>query len=333
MNRSGVLNRIFFVAWSAGALACAHSEPTRRPQCRAPAPEALTQNQSPARLWAELLVPEPQNQHKTDRPADSRANLRDCRGRPVRRARPIECARPFETASGLTPLKRKIVHISPVDTTAQLATDPTSAEETRVERALIWVMTHRSSQGERFGPLAMVQRNGQSVRVLAMGRLRAFPKGLELALWQAGGRAVVVAESTECARSRDGSRTCTRGAQLFSRRGSHLVAMTNEQNVCAPPARIALKREWKQVSRTDLPVSYSFQAELMPTPFGVLAKEHLTVVEGERGRANGSKKKSPDEQVEEAIERHIVRDVNARRELTFHGRVLRASARSLADQR
>lgn len=114
---------------------------------------------------------------------------------------------------------------------------------------LVWIVTGRYASGEAVGPVALVDEGGRTLRVVALGALRAYPRAARLRLEQLGRQTVMVAEGESCGAQDQAS--CLRAARLLPLSGARLVPtpVTRAEGGCLAPAWLELAR--REVRRTE----------------------------------------------------------------------------------
>lgn len=145
----------------------------------------------------------------------------------------------------------------------------------------IWVITHRFSDGDGFGPVAVVERTAEGFAVRALGNLRLPSDRARLRIHDAMRSQLVVADGERCQRRDDlggppilrteieageeDALRCIRYAQVLQWRGDHLVPPTiNDEERCLGPARFYLDREhrvhlanqWFRIFRLAASIEY-----------------------------------------------------------------------------
>jgi hypothetical protein len=108
---------------------------------------------------------------------------------------------------------------------------------------LVWIVTGRFASGEALGPVALVEEGAVTLRVLAVGALRAFPKEVRLRLERLGPQTVLVAEGASC--SGEEPTTCLRAARVLPLVGARFVAtpVSREEGGCLSPGWFELARQ------------------------------------------------------------------------------------------
>lgn len=215
---------VLALAWSMATCGCAGRRAlceTRRDQGAG----AVT-----AREWMSLLL------HGYE-PATGRAPspTRDCTGAQVRWDGPspgCEDGVPATTRLPDRPLA---------------AADVVAADVDR-RSTLVWIATTGYAAGDAAGPVALVERSGAGLRVVAAGVLRSYPKNAKLKLERMGGAEVLVAEGDACA---PGAGPCARIARVVPLVGSRFAPspLLTRGRRCAAPALFELSRSERRRSR------------------------------------------------------------------------------------
>lgn len=147
-----------------------------------------------------------------------------------------------------------------------------------VDLSLVWVVTSRLASGDALGPVALVETTDRLRRVLALGPLRAYPRGARLRLEALGERKVLVAEGEACA-SADPS-SCVRAARIMPLRGDRFVpdVLQGEDGRCVSPAWLELQRKDPRPSgagweRLDLTATLAFSGQVLEVDEQVIVQE------------------------------------------------------------
>jgi hypothetical protein len=220
---------------------------------------APTGEPADAQGWLTLLL------HGYD-PATHRATSPavDCSGSQVRWEAPALLCQDASTARAELPerpLAGEDVVVSPVDR----------------DHRLVWIQTGRFASGDAFGPVALVEVGSRSVRVEALGTLRANPRRAKLQLEQAGGGLVLVAEGERCTSADPAS--CERSARLMALVGarfqpSRIVSPTGS---CTAAGFVHLAREEVERLGGGRERRYRLDASLAPAKDGLRLTELVTV--------------------------------------------------------
>jgi hypothetical protein len=188
----------------------------------------------------------------------------DCAGAQVRWEAPALLCQDASTARAELPerpLADDDVVVSPVDR----------------DHRLVWIQTGRFASGDAFGPVALVEVGGRSVKVEALGTLRANPRRAKLRLEQAAGALVLVAEGERCTSADPAS--CERSARLMALAGarfqpSRIVSPTGS---CTAAGFVHLAREEVERLGGGRERRYRLDASLAPAKDGLRLTELVTV--------------------------------------------------------
>ena len=150
---------------------------------------------------------------------------------------------------------------------------------TEVDKAhhLVWITTTRYASGDALGPVALVERRGQTLSVEAVGSLRANPERAKLGLLRTGNTVVLVAEGERCAGANASS--CERSARVMP-----LVANRFEPSRIVNGAGACLGAGWLHLTREELDKlgggrerRYRVDASISAGPDGLRLQELVTV--------------------------------------------------------
>jgi hypothetical protein len=158
------------------------------------------------------------------------------------------------------------------------------AQEAVIERAvgadqrLIWIVSHRFSDGEGYGPLSLVRRVANGVQVQALGSLRMRSERVRLELWPFKGEAVVVASGETCGQL-DGRPHCNREVRLMVQRDQDLVdaPLSDLTGQCLQDASFELARHHREQLASGLSRDFELSAALSHDARYIIIEERLVV--------------------------------------------------------
>jgi hypothetical protein len=158
------------------------------------------------------------------------------------------------------------------------------AQEAVIERAvgpderLIWIVSHRFADGEGYGPLSLVRRVADGIRVEALGSLRMRSERVRLELWQFKREAVVVASGETCGQL-DGRPHCNREVRLMVQRDQDLVdaPLSDLTGQCMQDASFELARHHRERLDSGLLRDFELSATLSHDAHYVIIEERLVV--------------------------------------------------------
>ena len=154
---------------------------------------------------------------------------------------------------------------------------------------LVWAITDRFADGQAEGVVAMAQFEAQSVRVEALGVLRAHPLQARLRLAKVGGGTVLVAEGETCAVPRELS-TCSRTVRLVPLVGNRFVPVDLSSDIagnCVSSSLLLLKSQGT-IGKGRGRKNYQFESALTYGVDAVAVHEQLTVEERARDGTDGT---------------------------------------------
>ena len=141
---------------------------------------------------------------------------------------------------------------------------------------LVWIRTHQYANGERLGPMALVETTPQGLVVRTLGVLRTREERLRVKMGASGN--VLIAEGETCTDDHDPS-TCTRLIRFLPVTSDHFRAgaINNEEGRCLSPASfeptktttITLDNGWAR--KFVLAASYEEKGE------GIVIHEQVTI--------------------------------------------------------
>jgi hypothetical protein len=210
---------------SLGASACHHKKPPEAPKlCFSERSKAEAARPLRGNDWIKLAV----------KPVIERGIVyakQDCTGREIRwQPPPASC----------------IVKSPPLLNPAPAPLNEESVFERMLpgERRLVWVVTHRFTNGEGFGPVLLARILPTGLEAEAIGELRMRTERVQLELWTIQGNQVVVAGGETCVKPSDPS-TCQRAQSvlvLYQKTLAHPV-LTYQDGRCIDEPWVELKRQ------------------------------------------------------------------------------------------
>jgi hypothetical protein len=185
-----------------------------------------------------------------------------CDRTPIRWQLPTECSPTLESAGDAQPIP--------------LAPDSTTVRRYGNSKSFVFVKTHRYSNGEVLGPLAIVDKTPQGIFVRNLGVLRTREERLRLKINGAGN--LLIAEGETCTDANDPA-SCTRGVRFLPIVDDqfHAAAIDLEDRQCVSPAMftpsfsqtITLPNGWRR--------SFSLAASYEEKDDGVVIHEQVTI--------------------------------------------------------
>jgi len=176
---------------------------------------------------------------------------------------------------------------------APLADRPLTAADLVVgnpegESRLLWALTEHFADGQAQGPVALVRFDAKSVKVEAMGVLRAHRTNTRLHLQNTAGGTLLVAEGEACTVPQDPS-TCSRTARLVPLVENRFtpVDLSDAAGKCVGSALLLLKSQGTighGTGRKD----FQFESALTYSADGVAVHEQLSVEERSKDGTAGT---------------------------------------------
>jgi hypothetical protein len=123
-------------------------------------------------------------------------------------------------------------------------------EESVIERLvptgerLVWIITHRLSNGDGLGPIALISLENRFLSVQAIGDYRGRSERVQMHLWTVGAGQVLVVEGEKCKNPKLPA-TCRREARILVRKGDRFVSrpILNNRGGCIEPAQIEYSKK------------------------------------------------------------------------------------------
>lgn len=165
---------------------------------------------------------------RTDEALDFQANF-DCSGEPIVEAMDSGACREERQERG---------RIAPLEESSVVERLVPTGER------LVWIITHKLSNGDGLGPIAFIGLDNKYIAVRALGHYRGRTERIQIHLWAVGQGELLVVESEKCKDPKMPA-TCRREARILVRDGARFLTrpIVDWKGRCIEPAQIEYSKK------------------------------------------------------------------------------------------